>query len=240
MRIAIVDDLAAERTLMKERLVRQLGLRGAQAEILEFDSGEAFLAARQKQRFTAAFLDIYMNGMSGMEAARELRKLDTDCMLVFTTTSTDHALEGFQVRAMHYLVKPFTEEELEQLTDEILAKVPHPEKYMDLKVNGSNIRLEYRDILYAEHFAHMIYIHTPSGKPLATRQAFKAFIEPLKKDLRFFICGRGVIVNLEHAADFQDAAFCMTDGSRVYVSQELRKSARQAFMEFLLQKGREA
>ena len=47
MRIAIVDDLAAERTLMKERLVRQLGLRGAQAEILEFDSGEAFLAARQ-------------------------------------------------------------------------------------------------------------------------------------------------------------------------------------------------
>ena len=55
MRIAIVDDLAAERTLMKERLVRQLGLRGAQAEILEFDSGEAFLAARQKQRFTAVF-----------------------------------------------------------------------------------------------------------------------------------------------------------------------------------------
>ena len=94
MRIAIVDDLAAERTLMKERLVRQLGLRGAQAEILEFDSGEAFLAARQKQRFTAAFLDIYMPGRSGMDVARELRKKDADCILVFTTTSTDHALEG--------------------------------------------------------------------------------------------------------------------------------------------------
>lgn len=103
MRIAIVDDLAAERTLMKERLVRQLGLRGAQAEILEFDSGEAFLAARQKQRFTAAFLDIYMPGRSGMDVARELRKKDADCILVFTTTSTDHALEGFQVRALHYL-----------------------------------------------------------------------------------------------------------------------------------------
>jgi len=44
-----------------------------------------------------------------------------------------------------------------------------------------------------------------------------------------------VIVNLEHAADFRDAAFCMTDGSRVYVNQELLKPARQAFMEFLLQ-----
>ncbi len=85
----------------------------------------------------------------------------------------------------------------------------------------------------------MINIHTTAGKTLATRQSFKAFTEPLKKDdPRFFVCGRGTIVNLEHAADFQDAAFCMTDGSQVYVSQELLKSARQAFMEFLLQRGR--
>ena len=102
MRIAIVDDLDTERTLLKERLVRQLSQRGADAEILEFDSGEAFLAAEEAQRFTAAFLDIYMDGLSGMDAAKELRKTDADCLLVFTTTSTDHALEGFQVR--HFII----------------------------------------------------------------------------------------------------------------------------------------
>ena len=103
MRIAIVDDLDTERTLLKERLVRQLSQRGADAEILEFDSGEAFLAAEKEQRFTAAFLDIYMNGLSGMDAARELRKTDADCLLVFTTTSTDHALEGFQAVSYTHL-----------------------------------------------------------------------------------------------------------------------------------------
>jgi two-component system response regulator LytT len=77
-------------------------LRGAEAQLLEFESGESFLAAEKEQRFTAAFLDIYMHGMSGMDAARELRKTDADCLLIFTTTSTDHALEGFQVRALHY------------------------------------------------------------------------------------------------------------------------------------------
>ena len=82
MRIAIVDDLDTERTLLKERLVRQLSQRGADAELLEFDSGEAFLAAEKEQRFTAAFLDIYMDGLSGMDAARELRKTDADCLLV--------------------------------------------------------------------------------------------------------------------------------------------------------------
>ena len=110
MRIAIVDDLKTERALLKERLSQQLALRGVEADILGFESGEAFLAAEKERRFSAAFLDIYMEGLSGMDAAKELRKTDTDCLLIFTTTSTDHALEGFQVRALHYLVKPFSED----------------------------------------------------------------------------------------------------------------------------------
>ena len=138
MRIAIVDDLAGERALLREQLARQLARRGAEAELLEFDSGEAFLTAEKERRFTAAFLDIYMEGMTGMEAARALRKTDTDCLLVFTTTSTDHALEGFQVRALHYLVKPFAEGEIDALTDELLARVPQPEKFMELCATGTS------------------------------------------------------------------------------------------------------
>ena len=161
-------------------------------------------------------------------------------LLVFTTTSTDHALEGFQVRALHYLVKPFTEADIDALTDELLARVPQPDKYMELKVEGSEIHLRYQDIVYAEHFAHLIYVHTTVQKTLATRQPFKTFIAPLKDDTRFFVCGRGVIVNLEHAKDLEGAAFRMADGSRVFVSQDLLKSARQALMEFLLQRGRMA
>ena len=133
MRIAIVDDLAAERALLKDRLEQQLHRRNVQADILEYESGETFLEAARKAPFTAAFLDIYMDGMTGMEAAKKLRKTNTDCLLVFTTTSTDHALEGFQVRALHYLVKPFTEADIDALTDELLARIPQPDKYMELK-----------------------------------------------------------------------------------------------------------
>lgn len=149
MRIAIVDDFAAERTLLKDRLTRQLHRRNVQADILEYGSGEEFLAAARTQPFTAAFLDIYMNGMTGMEAAKELRKTDAGCLLVFTTTSTDHALEGFQVRALHYLVKPFTEEDIDALMQELLARIPQPDRYTTLKVDGSEIQLRYQDIVYA-------------------------------------------------------------------------------------------
>ena len=238
MRIAIVDDLAGERALLRDRLERQLSRRGVQAEILEYAGGKAFLAAENERRFTAAFLDIYMDGQSGMDAARELRKTDSDCLLIFTTTSTDHALEGFQVRALHYLVKPFSEAELSVLLDEMLSRLPRPEPFLTVRVSGSDVRLLYRDVVYAEHFAHTISIHTAAGRTLTTRQSFKSFTEPLREDPRFFVCGRGVVVNLEHAEDFEGAAFRMSDGGRVYVSQELSKKARQAFMEFLLQRGR--
>ena len=127
---------------------------------------------------------------------------------------------------------------LSVLLDEMLKRLPQQEKYLDIKVSGSDIRLCCSDIVYAEHFAHIINIHTVAGKTLATRQSFKVFTESLKEDPRFFICGRGVIVNLEQAEDFEADAFCMRDGSRVYVCQNLLKNARQVFMEFLLQRGR--
>ena len=129
------------------------------------------------------------------------------------------------------------EKDVYKRQDEMLARNPYPDKYMELKVGGSDIRLGYHNIIYAEHFAHMINVHTTAGKTISTRQTFKTFTEKLKEESRFFICGRGVIVNLEHASDFENEAFCMEDGSRIYVNKELLKSARQAFMEFLLQRG---
>ena len=187
MRIAIVDDVADERALLRGRLEKALNRRSVHADFFEYGNGAAFLAAADAERFSVVFLDIYMPGANGIEVAKALRALDADCLLIFTTTSTDHALEGFQVRAMHYLVKPFTQKDIDSLTDEMLARIPQPDKYMDIKVSGSDIRLNYQSIVYAEHFSHMIHIHTPAKKALITRLPFKSFIAPLCQDARFFV-----------------------------------------------------
>lgn len=175
-----------------------------------------------------------MSGANGIETAKEFRKSNRECLLVFTTTSVDHALEGFQVRAMQYLVKPYTEKDIADLTNEILARLPKADRYIDVKVNGSDIRLRFKDIVYAEHFSHMIHIHTTAGKDLATRQSFGNFTAYFKDDPRFFICSRGVIINMEHARDFDGKSFVTDAGDLVSVNRELVKTARQTFMEFLL------
>lgn len=237
MRIAIVDDVTAERTLLRSRLESQVRSRHLSVQIFEFDSGEAFLAAAKEQPFTVLFLDIYMGGITGVETATELRHFDSECLLVFTTTSTDHALDGFRVRAMHYLVKPYAEEEVGTLLDEILRRIPKADKHIVMKVNGSNIQLSFRDIVSAEHYAHQIHVKTASGRTFVTRQSFGEFTAPLKTDERFFVCGRGVIINMEHAADIGNGSFTMDDGSIVGISRDLVKPARQAFMDFLFKGG---
>ena len=236
MNIAIVDDIAAERALLRSRLERQLSRRNIQANLLEYETGEAFLSSCAKLQFAVLFLDIYMNGVNGIETAKQFRSMDARCLLIFTTTSTDHALEGFRVRAMHYLVKPYTEEMISDLIDEILARLPSTERYMTLKLNGTEVPLPFSSFIYAEHFSHMIHIHTSGERELVTRQSFDSFITSLKMDSRFYRCNRGVVINLEHAVDFDGSGFRLDNGSNVSVSRKLLKNARQTFMEFLFQR----
>lgn len=195
MRIAIVEDIAEERKLLRSRLETQFEKRGIYAELVEFENGEDFLAAAKECSFPILFLDIYMSGENGVEVAKELREFDSDCLLIFTTTSVDHALDGFKVRAMQYLVKPYEEAELTKLIDEILSRIPDFGKYIEIKVDGSNVRVPYAKIVYAEHFSHMMHIHTTNGRELITRQSFESFTVSLKRDQR--ICDESHPVDID-------------------------------------------
>ena len=100
MRIAIVDDIASERQTLRDGLDGQLSRLSLDALVWGFGSGAEFLAAAEKERFDLVFLDIYMGDENGVDTAEALRRFDRDCLLVFTTTSTDHALDGFRVRSI--------------------------------------------------------------------------------------------------------------------------------------------
>ena len=77
MKIAIVDDFADERALLRRRLKRQFAQRGVQADFFEYENGTSFLSAAAKEQFTVLFLDIYMDGKNGIDVAKEFRKTDT-------------------------------------------------------------------------------------------------------------------------------------------------------------------
>ena len=122
MNIAIIDDISTDAEDLKNIAVFYFEKKQIQAEIYQFFSAEEFFEDYQPGKFQILFLDIYMNGMTGMEAARRIRRQSDDCILVFVTTSSDFAVESYDVGASYYLLKPFQPEKLCSILDSFQSR----------------------------------------------------------------------------------------------------------------------
>lgn len=109
MRIAIVDDLSADSERLRKLIecwAREQGIPLV-PDLAVFESGEELLADFAPDTYDVIFLDIYMSGMTGMEAARKIRKQDEFCQLIFTTTTTEFAVDSYEVGAALLLAYPY-------------------------------------------------------------------------------------------------------------------------------------
>jgi DNA-binding LytR/AlgR family response regulator len=116
-RIALCEDekIYAE---TQERLCREiLDKMNASYEISVFGSAEDFLAAFSKRgdRCHLILLDLIMGGISGMELARRIRESDKETDIIFLTSNPEFMSKGYDVKALHYLLKPVDAEQLGRL-----------------------------------------------------------------------------------------------------------------------------
>ena len=185
MRIAVIDDLKSDRQLLISRLNKLLSDNSINGEIYEFEKGIDFINASKQTAFEVAFMDIYIDKENGIEISKLLREFDKECILIFTTTSSDYALEGFKVRAFDYLVKPYTTDELKIAFTDILNRLPSSDKYIEVKVIGGTQRIRLNEIIYAEHFKHCINIYKSDCATTVVRSTFAEFGKQLESDERF-------------------------------------------------------
>ena len=117
--LAICDDLPEER----EKLLRLLELSPIPAVCAQFGSSEELLSAFRPGKFDLLLMDIYMDGMTGVEAVQRIRELDERIPIAFTTTSTEHALEGYRLSVLKYLEKPVRQKDVNDLLRLVLEVV---------------------------------------------------------------------------------------------------------------------
>lgn len=233
--IGICDDLPEERALLGN-MVQAYGQRlGLDIRLYFFASGAELVSDSQRAReCQLILLDIYMPGVSGIEAARRLREAGNRAAIIFSTTSTDHGVDSFEVQASDYLVKPIRQESLDQALDWCLEHLPEPLRTLSLYADGEQWELLLSDIRYIEVLSHHCHIHTVQRELVARRGLDE--LEAAIGSPDFLRCHRSFLVNLNHVVELGLSGFHMTGGAVVPVTLTALGRVRNAYADWRYRK----
>lgn len=228
MTIAICDDEKAVCDQLEQFVKQQAPGCG----IKLFASGEELL--RDREKFDIIFLDIQMQGINGIEAAKTLRNKKDEAILIFITGIKDYVFEAFDVSAFHYLLKPVEEIKFAKVFARAAAEAERRKEQEEepffIKSKGRNIILNRKEVLYIESQNRMVYIHT-------VKEVFKLYFDmgELEKQLgnHFYRCHRGYIVNMEYIAEYGRDTISLANGESIYLSRRKYKEFVKTYMDYL-------
>jgi len=228
LNIAIIDDISTDAEALKNIAVSYFEKKQIRAEICHFFSAEEFFEDYQPGKFQILFLDIYMDGMTGMEAARRIRRQSDNCILVFVTTSSDFAVESYDVGASYYLLKPFQPEKLCSILDSFQSRHLLASRYIEVVSDRVPIRVPLRSILYADTFRNAVCLHTDAG-PVRSYLTFHKFEEQIRDCPNFLSCYRGCVVNMDRIQE----GFLLDNGEVVQIRKRGSSAIRKAYLQYL-------
>ncbi len=231
MKIAIVDDFASDRSKLHDALCRimpEYGITLSGCD--EFESGEAFLRRFAAQQYDLIFLDVYMNSLSGIDTARAIRQLDTEASLVLITTSNSFASESYEVRALYYLLKPFSDEDIRRMLYAANLESKQKERIVELP-DGTPVLL--CRILYTDYSNHRVTVYFDGGVTKQIWSSQQQMEEILCTREEFATCTKGMIVNLEWINRMDERIITLKNGVELPVARARRSELKSRHANYL-------
>lgn len=230
LRFAVVEDRLPDAQRLESLL--QLAFGGGQPLVCDhYESGDAFLAAFPSKEYQVVFLDICMEDTNGIETARILRRADPDLLLVFVTSSPEYVWDAFPVHPFDYLLKPYREEKLFQLADELRRVLFRAEPELEVRIARQQVHLPLRKIQYAMAQNHYVRIVSDDGECRAV-STFSQVEQLLRAQENFIVCNRGVILNMDKVLRLDSDCFEMLDGTCLPVRQKDKNTLFAQFTQY--------
>lgn len=226
-RFAICDDEAADLLFVKGQISEWAKKQQLEVDIREFPSAESFLFAYEEEMdFDMIFLDIEMGAMSGVELAKKIRDVNKSIQIVFITGYMEYISEGYDVEALHYLLKPVQKEKLEGVLCRAIERIGMQEKVLVLHSGGEMVRIPLYEIRFMEVQKNYVTVH---GKE---DYSVKRTLHEMQKELngRFFQIHRSYIVNLGFVRKITKSNVILKDGRELPLSRGLYDKMNQAFI----------
>lgn len=211
-KIAICDDCEADRQYVLNMVEAWARSVGCAVHTDTFSSAENFLFHYAEENdYDILLLDIEMGAMDGVTMAKKLRRSNDTVQIVFITGYSDYISEGYEVAALHYLMKPVKEEKLCSVLDRAAEKLAKNEKILTLEHSGEMVRVPIYQIRYADVLGNYVTVHAQADVTV------KMTLGELEKQLdeRFYRVGRSCIVNLTQIGRVTKTEIKLSDGTAI-------------------------
>ena len=230
MRIAVCDDNNIDREILIGLLRSYLSDRVYSYSLESYDSGMKLLKdVEGGEAFDIIFLGVFMDALLGIDVARRLRRIAYNGVIILVSASSKFAVEGYEVEASGYLLKPYSYEKLSLC----LARVLRGSDVKSYQViyRNSIYRIPYSEILYIESQNSRCILHGTNGREYPIYKKLGQ-IEDELCDMRFLRCHRSSIVNLDFV-NCLDKHFVLSSSDTVLVRQKVFKEIKQRYLEDL-------
>ncbi len=194
-RIAICDDNRLDAEFVQNMANIWAEERQQSVSIVIYPSAESFLFQYEEDKdYDILLLDIEMGKVDGVSLAKKVRQNNETVQIIFITGYSEYIAEGYEVAALHYLMKPVKQEKFLEVMDRAAEKLMRNEKCLNLNLSGEMIRIPFYQIYYIDVEKNYITIH---GKE---EYKVKRTLSEMEKELDESFCrvGRALIVNLKY------------------------------------------
>lgn len=216
-KIAVIDDESADTEYVAALVSCWAKSAGHTAHVSRFPSAEAFLFQYEEESdFDILLMDIQMGEMNGVDLAKRVRSGNDGVQIVFITGYPDFLAEGYEVDALHYLMKPVSPEKLCAVLDRAAANLERAERRLAVTHDRRTDFVPLSQVLYVEAQKQYVLIHT-FGQTYRMKQSFAETVKEL--DEFFFPCQRSFCVNLCHVTQIKSDGVLLKNGEEIPISR---------------------
>ena len=209
-RVAVVDDSVTDARFVEGILTDWTGKKQTAIQAEVFASAESFLFRyAEDKEWDILLLDIEMGAMDGVTMAKKVRAHNEAVQIVFITGYSDYIAEGYEVAALHYLMKPVNREKLMAVLDRALEKRKQEERCLNLELSGEMVRLPFYEIRYLDVRQNYVTVHAKGD--YTVKRSLNDFEKEL--DHRFHRVGRSMILNLKYIQRVTKTEVRLSDGT---------------------------
>lgn len=187
--------------------------------------------------YDLVILDIYMEELSGIEVAKKLYKLHKNCNIIFFTSSTDHMLEGYEVSALGYVLKPINEHKhlLYKALDRAIEKLSPDNEGIIINTKYGESFILYKNLLFIDSSLRNLYFHFQKENLLVSGK-YTDYADFLLRDKRFLECYRNLIVNMDYVETVSDSNFILTTGENIPISRRKKIEVMEKYTKYFIEK----